>query len=265
MQKSIGILFIFLCIAIIIVAGCTNKESVNATPQIVYVTVLVTPTPEVTSVIRFTPEVTESTITPNATKDEAFLDYLSEYQIMEGMTVLATASPGEYSISTGYNAGPKNEAVRLTSILVNAPAPESENVKALRSAMLGALAEMDGSTAGFSRYRDAMQTVIQKNNVVISAMHSSGSSIVDAKYLNGHGDDVRSFNVTETGLEIFTMHHNGDHNFAITLKDDNGKYISLLVNEIGEYSGKNSERLTIGKYWLNIKADGDWTIGITSG
>ena len=265
MQKSIGILFIFLCIAVMIVAGCTNKEATNATPQIVYVTVLVTPTPAVTSVIRFTPEVTESTVAPDATKDEAFLDYLSENQIMEGMTALATASPGEYSISTGYNAGPKNEAVRLTSLLVIAPLPESENVKALRSAMLDALAEMDGSTAGFTRYRDAMQTVIQKNNLVISAMHSSGSPLVDATYLSGHGDDVRSFNVTETGLKIFTMHHTGDRNFAITLKDENGKYISLLVNAIGDYSGKRSERLTVGKYFLDITADGDWTIGITSG
>jgi hypothetical protein len=265
MQKSIGILFIFLCIAVIIVAGCTNKESVNATPQIVYVTVLVTPTPEVTSVIRFTPEVTESTITPNATKDEAFLDYLSENQIMEGMTVLAAAIPGEYSISTGYNAGPKNEAVRLTSLLVNAPLPESENVKALRSAMMDALSEMDGSTAGFSRYRDAMQTVILTKNAAFDELYSAGSHVVNAIYISGHGDDVRSFNVTETGLKIFTLHHTGDRNFAITLKDDNGKYISLLVNEIGDYSGKNSERLTIGKYWLNIKADGDWTIGITYG
>jgi hypothetical protein len=96
-------------------------------------------------------------------------------------------------------------------------------------------------------------------------MHSSGSSSVDAIHISGHGDDVRSFNATETGLKIFTMHHTGDRNFAITLKDEDGKYISLLVNEIGDYSGKNSERLTVGRYWLNINADGDWTISITSG
>jgi hypothetical protein len=124
---------------------------------------------------------------------------------------------------------------------------------------------MDGSTAGFSRYRDAMQIVILAINAVLSEMHSLGSSSVDAMHFNGHGDKVKSFNITETGLKTFTLHHTGDRNFAITLKDENGKYISLLANELGDYSGKKSERLTIGKYFLEITADGDWTIGITSG
>jgi hypothetical protein len=61
------------------------------------------------------------------------------------------------------------------------------------------------------------------------------------------------------------MHHTGDDNFVITLKDDDGKYIALLVNEIGDYSGKNSERLVVGRFSLTIRADGDWTIAITKG
>ena len=265
MQKSIGILFIFLCIAVILVAGCTDKESTNATPQIVYVTVLVTPTPAVTTVTTVTPEVTKPTISQDVKADEAFLDYINENQIMEEMTALSTASPGAYSISTGYNAASKEEAMRLTELLLKAPTPGTEKMKAFRSKMLDALSEMDGSTAGFSRYRDAMQTVIKVKNEVLAELHSSGSSIVDAIHLSGRGDDVQSFNATETGLKIFSMHHTGDRNFAITLKDGNGKYVSLLVNEIGEYSGKKTERLTSGNYSLDITADGDWTIGITSG
>jgi hypothetical protein len=124
---------------------------------------------------------------------------------------------------------------------------------------------MDGSTAGFSRYRDAMQTVILAKNAALSEMHSLGSSSVDTMHFYGHGNDVMSFNVTETGLKIFTMYHTGDRNFAITLKDENGKYIALLANDLGDYSGKKSERLTIGKYYLEITADGDWTIGMTQG
>ena len=197
--------------------------------------------------------------------DEEFLDYIDGNQIFEGITALETASPGSYSISTGYNAKPKEEADRLTALIYKAPKPGSEKMKEYRSAMMNALAEMDGSTAGFTRYRDAMQKVILTKNAAESEMKSSGSSIVDAIHLNGHGDDIRSFNTTETGLKIFTMHHDGDRNFAITLKDDDGKYIALLVNELGDYSGKNSERLIVGRYWLNIEADGDWTIAITSG
>jgi hypothetical protein len=265
MQKIIGIFFSILCIAVIIVAGCTNKESTNATPQIVYVTVLVTPTPAIAAVTTVAPEMTAPTVSQEVKMDEAFLDYIDGNQISEGMTALETASAGAYSISTGYNAEPMREANRLTTLLVGAPAPGSQKMKVYRSVMMDALSMMDGSTAGFSRYRDAMETVILAKNAALSEMHSSGSSSVDAIHISGHRDDVRSFNATETGLKIFTMHHTGDRNFAITLKDDNGKYISLLVNEIGEYSGKNSERLTVGEYYLNIKADGDWTIGITEG
>jgi hypothetical protein len=266
MQKSVGIFFIFLCVAVIIVAGCTNKESTNVTPQIVYVTVLVTPTPAVTPEMpTVIPDITGPSLSEEVRMDEAFLDYLDGNQIFEGMTALETASAGIYSIDSGYNAVPKKEAIRLNELMTKAPIPGSEKMKAYRSAIMDALSMMDGSTAGFSRYRDAMQTVILTKNAALSEMHSLGSSSVDALHFVGRGDDVKSFNITETGLKIFTMYHTGDRNFAITLKDENGKYISLLANQLGDYSGKKSERLRIGKYYLDITADGDWTIGITSG
>jgi len=265
MEKYTGIFLVLLCLAAIFVAGCTSPGSMGTTnvttptPQIFYVTVIVTPTPAVT------PEKTEPSLSEEVLMDEAFLDYLNGNQIFEAMTTLETATPGSYSIGTGYNAEPKKEAIRLTTLLYKSPPPGSEKMKTYRSAMMNALAEMDGSTAGFTRYRDAMQTVILAKNAAEAQMKSEGSSIVDAIHLNGHGDDIRSFNTTETGLNIFTMHHDGDRNFAITLKDEDGKYISLLVNEIGDYSGKNSQQLKVGKYFLNIEADGDWTIAITKG
>ena len=272
MQKSIWTVFIFLSMGMLLVAGCTSPVSTNTTPaatptpQIIYVTVLVTPTPTVANQSStVTSVMTESTISQDVKMDEAFIDYIDGNQIYEAMTALQSASPGSYSISTGYNAKPKEEADRLTALIYKAPKPASEKMKAYRTAMMDALAEMDGNTAGFSRYRDAMQTVILAKNAAESEMHSVGSFLVDAIHLNGLGDDVKSFNVTETGLHIFTLHHTGDRNFAITLKDDDGKYIALLVNEIGDYSGKDSERLTVGRYWLNIKADGAWTIAITQG
>jgi hypothetical protein len=272
MQKSIWAVLIFLSGTMLLVAGCTSPASSNATPvatptpQIVYVTVLVTPVTTVANQsLAAAPEATESSESLDIMRDEAFLDYIDGNQIFEAMTALEGASPGSYSISTGYNAKPREEADRLTALIYKAPKPGSEKMKAYRSALMDALAEMDGTTAGFSRYRDAMEKVILVKNAAESEMHSAGSSLVDAIRLNGHGDDVRSFNVTETGLHTFTLHHTGDHNFAITLKDDDGKYIALLVNEIGDYSGKNSEKLAIGRYWLNIEADGDWAIAITSG
>ena len=82
-----------------------------------------------------------------------------------------------------------------------------------------------------------MQAVILAKNAALSEMHSLGSSSVDAMYFKGHGDTVTSFNITETGMKIFTMHHTGDRNFAITLKDENGKYIALLANELANLVG----------------------------
>ncbi len=272
MGKNIGTFFILFCIAGVLTAGCTTPVSTNATPmitptpQIVYVTVLVTPTPSaVNESPSVAPGAAEPREDPDVKMDEAFLDYTDGNQIYEAMTRLESARPGSYSISTGYNAKPKEEADRLTGLIFEAPKPASEKMKAYRSAMMDALSEMDGTTAGFTRYRDAMEKVILAKNAAESEMHSAGSSVVDAIHFIGTGNAVRSFNVTETGPKVFTLHHTGDRNFAITLKDDNGKYIALLVNEIGDYSGKNSEQLAVGKYWLTINADGEWTIAITSG
>jgi hypothetical protein len=97
-----------------------------------------------------------------------------------------------------------------------------------------------------------------------SATYSSQSSSSGSTHLSGSGDDVQSFTATGTGLIIFTMSHTGSSNFAIWLKDSSGKEIALLVNEIGSYSGKKSERLTSGTYYLDITADGSWTIDIST-
>ena len=92
-----------------------------------------------------------------------------------------------------------------------------------------------------------------------STQSSSGQT-----HLSGSGDDVRSFTTTGTGLRIFTMSHTGTHNFAVVLKDNGGNYVTLLANEIGSYSGKKSQQLTSGTYYLDITTDGSWTIDISS-
>jgi hypothetical protein len=93
---------------------------------------------------------------------------------------------------------------------------------------------------------------------------SSGQTQSGQTHLIGRGDDVQSFTATGSGLRIFTMSHTGSHNFAVILKDGGGNYVTLLANEIGSYSGKKSERLTSGTYYLDITADGSWTIDISS-
>jgi hypothetical protein len=260
--NAIGI-FAVVVAGMILISGCTDTKSANVTPvatptpQIVYVTVLVTPAPAVN------PEVTESPASQNAAMDEAFIDYIFEKQILEGMTKLSSASPGDYDTGSGYNAEPRKEAENLTALLANAPRPVSEKMKAFRSAMIDAVAMMDGTTAGFSRYREAMVTVTDTKFAALSEMPSSGFSVEPAQF-RGYGNDIQSFNSTGTGRKFFTLTHDGKSNFAIVLEDERERYISLLVNEIGSYSGKKSANLTIGKYYLDITADGAWTIAITT-
>ena len=127
----------------------------------------------------------------------------------------------------------------------------------------GIFAMMDGTTAGFSRYREAMQTVTDTEFAALSGMPPLGFGVEPTQF-RGYGNDVQSFNSTGTGRKYFTITHTGQSNFAIILKDESERYIALLVNGIGPYSGKKPANLTIGKYYLDITADGAWTIDITS-
>ena len=106
--------------------------------------------------------------------------------------------------------------------------------------------------------RTILRTRIEFNKLMESVLEGNYSS------LSGFGDDVQSFTVTGTGLRIFLMSHDGTRNFAVVLKDHSGNWVALVANEIGSYFGKKFEQLTTGTYYLDITADGSWTIDISS-
>lgn len=85
---------------------------------------------------------------------------------------------------------------------------------------------------------------------------SAGSAAV----LSGTGDMVVPFYASQSGLWIFTLQYSGESNFIIWLKDENGKRVSLLVNEIGIYSGTKPLKLDAGKYYLDVTSSGQWTV-----
>jgi len=88
-----------------------------------------------------------------------------------------------------------------------------------------------------------------------------GSSIVSgAASLSGTGNNVVPFTATESGLWVFTMRYSGEKNFIVWLTDDQGKRLYLLANEIGTYSGMKPQKLDAGKYYLDVTANGPWTI-----
>ena len=68
----------------------------------------------------------------------------------------------------------------------------------------------------------------------------------------------------ERGFAVVESSYNGSSNFAVTLQNAQGQMIDLLVNEIGEYSGKSFVWIEdTGDYYLNINGNqGNWIIKV---
>ena len=88
---------------------------------------------------------------------------------------------------------------------------------------------------------------------------------------SGAGDDVPSPFMLENVK--FELSHDGDSNFIVQLFNDDGEYVKLLVNEIGEYDGSVSIKVSDGGYpadtskgihYLDITADGNWEVKMTT-
>ena len=96
------------------------------------------------------------------------------------------------------------------------------------------------------------------------------SGIALPQTLTGNGAEASVPIALTSGVAVFNMTHDGSSNFAVTLWADDGDYVDLLANEIGDYSGEKSVTVNGGLFdaspgihWLDIDADGPWTIKIT--
>jgi hypothetical protein len=79
---------------------------------------------------------------------------------------------------------------------------------------------------------------------------------------NGQGKRAASVQLNP-GLARFTLTHDGDGYFGVTLYDKNGDYVDLLANEIGPHSGSSASSIDLaGVHWIDIQANGNWTIDI---
>ncbi|MGH8951437.1 MAG: hypothetical protein ACRDX9_08420 [Acidimicrobiia bacterium] len=84
--------------------------------------------------------------------------------------------------------------------------------------------------------------------------------------VSGTGSDVIPLSVPGDGPAIIDLNHNGASNFIVSSLDRNLASIELLVNEIGQYSGRRG--LNVGFFsfsppdivrHLEIDADGPWS------
>lgn len=78
--------------------------------------------------------------------------------------------------------------------------------------------------------------------------------------LEGEGSEVYSIDWDASGEDV-AMEHNGDSNFAIWAINLNEGNFELLVNEIGTYEG--SETLPSGSAFLDVSADGRWSLTVS--
>ena len=81
--------------------------------------------------------------------------------------------------------------------------------------------------------------------------------------LQGTGYHATPFINLKKGLNIFKMTHDGKMRFRVTLLDQYGKPVDTLINTVGEFDG--SKPISIddpGIYYLNVGADGDWSIDV---
>jgi hypothetical protein len=249
MRIGVIVLYAILITTIMITSGCSDSPSTIAststpTPQVVYVTVIVTSTPTnaqdpIIGLWRFT-----------AKTSSASYDYRVQFDASGSSIETMASDPDIFVPGTWRNAGDNTYIVTYTNT----------GDKRLYSynPQTNTIYENHYPSLIFSPYQ---------GNVWFN---SSGSSFTQtgsasSTHLTGYGDDVVSFTASGSGLRIFNMKYTGQRNFAVILKDGTGEYVSLLANEIGSYSGKKSETLNTGKYFLDVTASGPWTIDITSG
>jgi len=85
----------------------------------------------------------------------------------------------------------------------------------------------------------------------------------EAIVIEGRGDDIIDVPVvTDTPL-VATFTHRGSSNFAVVSYDSSGGRISLLVNDIGAYTGTVPLNFTSPPAELEITADGAWSVTIS--
>jgi hypothetical protein len=76
----------------------------------------------------------------------------------------------------------------------------------------------------------------------------------------GRGHSVAGpFQTAVAGVR-FGLRHRGESNFIVDVLDADGQVLGNLSNEIGSFQGSTVGEAPEGPFWLNIQADGSWTI-----
>jgi len=194
------------------------------------------------------------------------MNYVNNYDIVSRLSSL---------VKSGCD---KTAAAQINQLLLKSPMPKSSALIEVRKYLISAstYCQDPNSAAPGRTYEDilASSNKIQEYSDLIttckSELDNSGSQGSDnietssgsLKY-TGSGDDIRSFSVTSGGGFIVSGTNSGNSNFIVHITDTSGSVEDFVFNEIGPYSGKKIIRIGAGKHYLDVNAEGSWTIIIT--
>jgi hypothetical protein len=109
-------------------------------------------------------------------------------------------------------------------------------------------------------YTPASTTIAKQSAPGITYSLYQGTASASSASFAGNGTIVVPFTATSTGPWAFTLGYTGQSNFIIWLTDSMGCRVALLVNKIGTSSVVSTQKLTAGRYYLDVNASGPWTI-----
>ncbi|MFJ3100508.1 hypothetical protein [Streptomyces sp. NPDC086835] len=79
----------------------------------------------------------------------------------------------------------------------------------------------------------------------------------------GSGDQVEGPFAADKRVVVRAT-HSGGTDFVVTVLDVKGRVQDLVFNEVGDFDGSAvAQMINAGPYYLNVTADGDWTVDLS--
>lgn len=198
----------------------------------------------------------EAPETPSSTSTETDIQKSPDYQIMEPIVYTGSGDQvirdvnldsGLHVVHTKHN-GSRNFIVSVYDGNGDRKSSWANEIGIYE----GSCIFTDPLTSGFLEV-----TASGDWEITISSLEAEGTS-----NLTGSGDCVTPFFPLDTGALIVTSHHDGEHNFIVSVYDETGKRYSSITNEIGIYDGETifNEGKKGTRFCLEITASGNWSV-----
>lgn len=248
MKNYSGFFFIFLCIAVILSTGCISPGTTSAapvatpTPQIVYVTVLVTQIPTPAFAVPTTKYTMGDIVWSSGN------NYDTDIKSLRGINIVGIDG-ASYNVQYVWKDDGETHWSRVY------PNIQKFDIDTIESRYPQIVDHVAASTITSDYSSKAAY------DAAISGSSSSGSS--SSQTLSGSGDDTKSFSVTGSGGFLVAGSYSGKSNFIVHIVDKNGDIEEFLFNVIGSYSGKKIVHLDPGTHYLEVQASGPWSITFT--